>query len=102
MDKNDNQLAEQLGPPAKLADGIRSGYRSAFSPSLVCLIAAIFFAFWHQGDFWMVAAGFLVSALVYFPVGLSQYRRQKQIGEKVIRNYEIWYKERNPGGGHIT
>ncbi len=98
MDRDYDHLAEQLGSPAKDAAKIRSGYKHTFYPSAICLIMTIFFAFWHTSGHWLLATGFTASALIYFPVGLSQCRSQKQICEKVIRNYEIWYRKRNLRG----
>ena len=98
MAKDDNQFAELLGTPAAFAQSIRRGYNSAFHPSIVCLVTAIFFALWHHSDYWPTAIGFIAMALIYFPVSLSLYRRKKQRCEKAIRNYEIWYAERIPSG----
>ncbi len=76
--------------PEKLVRTIRSGYLGPFGPSAVCFLAAGGFAATH---YLLYAVGFLFSGVIYLPIAVSQYRRNKRISEKAIRNYLKWIKE---------
>lgn len=77
----------EIDPPEVMAARIRRSYKSFFYAPAICLAVAVGFA---VGRDWLYAAVFAFSALVYFPLSLSQYRSSKIICEKAIRGYQEW------------
>ncbi len=90
MEHLDNLGGNELPPPEVMARKIRSSYITYFGAPVVCLAAAVFFA---VGKEWMYSASNVVSALIYFPVSLSQYRSSKKICEEVIQKYQQWHQQ---------
>lgn len=93
-----HQLPEKLRQPDAMIAFIRSSNKDSFSPVAICLCAAILLIVLHKGSFWPLAIGLAATAVIYFPMGLSFYRRDKKATEKAIRNYETWRSEHNPSG----
>jgi len=73
-----------------LAAIICASYRTYFYAPTVCVVAALLFAVSHH---YLYAVALGTSALLYFPVSLSQYRSARQNCEKAIREYERWDQE---------
>ena len=76
---------EQLLSSETLARQMRSGYKTYFYAPAFCAATAVFFAAQRE---WIYAAGSTLSALLYFPVSLAQYRSSKKICEEVLQRYE--------------
>ncbi len=92
MTHAEEAAALNLGPPKVEAAKIRRMYHTFFYAPGFCFAVAVAWAVTHH---WLYAIGFAVSALIYFPVSLRQYRSSKLICEKIIKNYEGWWQAEN-------
>ncbi len=78
---------------AKMVQKIRLDCYFLFLPVAICSVAAAGFAVFHHV---LYTVAFVFSAVVYLPVATGQYRRTRQISEKIIKNYQQWLNEQKP------
>lgn len=87
---SDDLDVNEFPTPEFMAHKIRNSHLVYFALPTLCMAAAVLFAVWHE---WLYSVVWVVSAVIYLPLSLSQYRNHKKICEEAMQKYEQWYQE---------